>query len=114
MTKQEIMDGFGIEGPITFLEPSEVFNDCILGISADDKHIIYGYYNMCWALSEQNRKDWESEEHDGEPEPDFYWDAVDYIDYNILRFENLSYEDDRYPIVMYEIESIKDNAEESL
>ena len=57
MTKQEICEQFGIEDPVYFFEPEEVFNKGILGVSEDHKHIIYGYYTLAAALAENYEKD---------------------------------------------------------
>ena len=66
MTTAEILDKFSIEEPVYFFKPYEVFNKGILGVSEDNKHIIYGYYTLAAALAEDFEKDWNKENHEGE------------------------------------------------
>lgn len=106
MTKQEICERFGIEEPVLFLEPEEVFNKGILGVSEDKKHIIYGYYTLAAALAEDYEKEWNDKEHNDcdSPgcEPDFYNDAFEWLDYNTIRA--MPYENqDIVPIIIYEL-----------
>lgn len=46
MTKEQIIEAYGIEEPVLFFEPEEVFNKGILGVSEDHNHIIYGYWTL--------------------------------------------------------------------
>ena len=111
LTKFEktLYDSFGIEEPVLFFSPGEVFDKGILGVSEDHRHIIYGYWTLVEALAEDYRKEWESKEHkDCEGplslscEPDFYNDAMEWLDYNTIR--SLSYQDQECcPIIIYEL-----------
>ena len=103
MTKQEICEQFGIEDPVYFFEPEEVFNKGILGVSEDHKHIIYGYYTLATALAEDYEKEWNEKEHsEDEEKPDFLSDAFEWIDYNTIR--SLPYCDQEIvPIIIYEL-----------
>lgn len=85
MTTQEICDKYNIEEPIIFFEPSEVFNKGILGVTEDHKHVVYGYYTLAAALAEDYEQEWNNKEHNNDEEkPDFYSDAMEWIDYNTI------------------------------
>lgn len=110
MTKQEICEQFGIEDPVYFFEPEEVFNKGILGISEDHKHIIYGYYTLAAALAEDYEKEWFSTTYEDEKEfiedekPDFLSDAFEWIDTNTSpTAATLAMNKENYPIIIYEM-----------
>ena len=106
MDRKVFCDEFGIEEPVLFLDPPEVYDKGILGVSEDKKHIIYGYYTLAAALAEDYEKEWNDKEHNDcdslECEPDFLSDAFEWLDYNIIRA--MSYENqDIVPIIIYEL-----------
>ena len=103
MTTEDIIEYFGIEEPILFFKPEEVFNKGIIGITEDHCHIVYGYWELVTALAEDYERLWNKEEHSAEEEkPDFYTDAMEWLDINTIR--SLSYEDQEIcPIVIYEL-----------
>lgn len=103
MTKQEICEQFGIEDPVYFFEPEEVFNKGILGVSEDHRHIIYGYYTLVSALAEDNEKEWNKKKHKEDEEvPDFYFDAMEFIDKNTIG--TIPYlDEEKAPIIIYEM-----------
>lgn len=109
MTKQEICEQFGIEDPVYFFEPEEVFNKGILGISEDHRHIIYGYYTLATALAEDYEKEWnieyqETEGFIGDEKPDFLSDAFEWIDVNTSpTAATLAMNEENYPIIIYEM-----------
>ncbi len=108
MTKKQICEQFGIEDPVYFFEPEEVFNKGILGVSEDHKHIIYGYYTLATALAEDYEKEWNNEEHDDcdslECEPDFLSDAFGWIDTNTSPTADIiAMSEKNYPIIIYEL-----------
>ena len=110
MTKQEICEQFGIEDPVYFFEPEEVFNKGILGVSEDHKHIIYGYYTLATALAEDYEKEWEKTTYEdekefiGEERPDFMLDAFEWIDTNTSPTATmLELHEETYPIIIYEL-----------
>ena len=65
MTKEDIIEYFGIEEPILFFEPEVVFNKGIIGISEDHCHIIYGYWALVTALAEDYEKQWKTKNGGG-------------------------------------------------
>ena len=105
MTKQEICEQFGIEDPVYFFEPEEVFNKGILGVSEDHRHIIYGYYTLATALAEDYENGWHKKEHsEDEEEPDFMLDAFEWIDINTSpTAATLELHEENYPIIIYEM-----------
>ena len=105
MTKQEICEQFGIEDPVYFFEPEEVFNKGILGVSEDHKHIIYGYYTLAIALAEDYEKEWSEKKHsEDEEKPDFLSDAFEWIDVNTSpTAAMLAMNEENYPIIIYEL-----------
>ena len=105
MTKQEICEQFGIEDPVYFFDPEEVFNKGILGVSEDHKHIIYGYYTLATALAEDYEKEWHKKEHSEDEEtPDFLLDAFEWIDVNTSpTAAMLEMNEENYPIIIYEL-----------
>lgn len=105
MTKQEICEQFGIEDPVYFFDPEEVFNKGILGVSEDHKHIIYGYYTLATALAEDYEKEWNKKEHSEDEEtPDFLLDAFEWIDVNTSPTATmLEMHEENYPIIIYEL-----------
>lgn len=105
MTKQEICEQFGIEDPVYFFDPEEVFNKGILGVSEDHRHIIYGYYTLATALAEDYEKTWHKEEHKkDEEEPDFMLEAFEWIDTNTTpTADTIALHTDNYPIMIYEL-----------
>ena len=105
MTKQEICEQFGIEDPVYFFEPEEVFNKGILGVSEDHRHIIYGYYTLATALAEDYEKEWNEKEHSKDEEtPDFLLDAFEWIDVNTSPAATmLEMHEENYPIIIYEL-----------
>lgn len=85
MATQEICEKYNIEEPIIFFEPSDVFNKGILGVTEDHKHVVYGYYTLAAVLAEDYEKEWNKKEHGGsEEKPDFYFEAMEWIDYNTI------------------------------
>ena len=103
MTKQEICEQFEVEDSVIFFEPEEVFNKGILGISEDKHHLIYGYYTLATALAEDYEKEWNSKEHDEEEEkPDFYFDALEWLDVNTIPSTYYMI-NENYPIIIYEL-----------
>ena len=105
MTKKEICEQFGIEDPVYFFEPEEVFNNGILGVSEDHKHIIYGYYTLATALAEDYKNEWHEGKHsEDEEEPDFMLDAFEWIDVNSSpTAATLAMNEENYPIIIYEL-----------
>lgn len=104
MTKAEILDKFAIEEPVYFFEPYEVFNKGILGVSEDNKHIIYGYYALAASLAEDFEKDWNKENHEGEEKPDFWYDAFEWLDENVTPVAGvIESGEENYPIIIYEL-----------
>lgn len=103
MTKEDIVEYFGIEEPVLFFEPEVVFNKGIIGISEDHCHIIYGYWALVTALAEDYEKQWKTKNGGGQEEPpDFYNDAMEWIDYNTIRSLPY-YSNENCPIVIYEL-----------
>ena len=101
MTKEEICEVYGIEEPVVFLEPHEVYGKGILGVTEDHCHIIYGYYALISALAEDYEKQWIKDGSKGE-KPDFEMDAVEWIDYNTIRGINATSMENE-PIIMIEL-----------
>lgn len=105
--EKSLCGSFGIDEPVLFFTPGEVFDKGILGVSEDHKHIIYGYWALVEALAEDYRKEWESKDHSdcNDPmgcEPDFYNDAMEWLDYNTIR--SLPYQNQEIcPIIIYEL-----------
>ena len=103
MTKEEICEFYNIEEPVIFFEPEEVFNKGILGISEDKKHIIYGYWSLVAALAEDYENEWNNKEHkEDEEKPDFYTDAIEWIDVNTIPSTYYMI-NENYPIIIYEL-----------
>ena len=104
MTREEIVDMFAIEEPVYFFEPEELFNKGILGVSEDNKHIIYGYYSLAAVLAEDFEKDWKKEDHKGEEKPDFWYDAFEWLDENVTQVAGtIESGEENYPIIIYEL-----------
>ena len=101
MTRDEIIDYLNIEEPVLFLDPPEVYDKGILGISEDHCHLIYGYWALVTALAEDYEKEWVKNGSEGE-KPDFYNDAMEWIDYNTIRSLPY-YSNENCPIVIYEL-----------
>lgn len=103
MTREEIIDKLGIEEPVVFFDPPEVYDKGILGISEDHCHLIYGYFTLASVLAEDYKKEWESKEHKEDEEiPDFYSDACEWLDYNTIRSVPYTHSEN-YPIIIYEL-----------
>lgn len=101
MIKEEIIEKYDLEDGVIFFEPCETFDNGILGVTEDRKHIVYGYNNLVCALANDFEREWVSHEYEGE-KPDFYSDACEWVDYNTIR--SLSYLDSEYrPIIIYEL-----------
>jgi len=106
-TKEDIVEIFDLEDGVIFLEPCEVFNDGILGVTDDKKHLVYGYSTLLSSLAESYEKEYyelsKGDECGPGCEPDFYSDAAEWIDYNTVR--SLPYmEEEHRPIIIYELE----------
>ena len=65
MTKEDIVEYFGIEEPVLFFKPEAVFNKGIIGISEDHCHIIYGYWALVTALAEDYEEQWKTKNGGG-------------------------------------------------
>lgn len=110
-TKDEITEIFDLEDGTIFLEPCEVFNNGILGVTEDKKHIVYGYNTLLASLAESYEEEYSSKCDEQENclpdcEPDFYNDAAEWIDYNTIR--SLPYMDAEHkPIIIYELNDDK-------
>lgn len=105
MTEEEIRDHFDVEDnqPLDFFEPQDVFNEGILGITEDHKHVVYGYYTLAAALAESFEKDWNKENHsEDEEKPDFYDEAFDWIDTNTIQYMTYMNKE-TCPIMIYEV-----------
>ena len=103
MTRQEICEHYNLEEPIIFFDPEEVFDKGILGVSEDKRHVIYGYYTLAAAIAEDNEKEWNEKKHkEGEEVPDFYFDALEFIDKNTIG--TIPYlDEEKAPIIIYEM-----------
>lgn len=103
MTRKEICEHYNLEEPIIFFDPEEVFDKGILGVSEDKHHVIYGYYALASALAEDNEKEWNKKEHKEDEEvPDFYFDAMEFIDKNTIG--TITYlDEEKAPIIIYEL-----------
>lgn len=106
MTKQEICEQFGIEDPVFFFEPEEVFNKGILGVSEDHRHIIYGYYTLATALAEDYENEWHKKRNILKMKKNriFMSDAFEWIDINTSpTAATLELHEENYPIIIYEM-----------
>jgi hypothetical protein len=105
MTREEIIEQLGIDEPVYFFDPAEVYDKGILGISEDHKHIIYGYYTLATAIAEDFEKTWRKKEHEkDEEEPDFMLEAFEWIDANTTpTADTIALHADNYPIMIYEL-----------
>lgn len=103
MDRKVFCDEFGIEEPILFLDPPEVYDKGILGVSEDHRHIVYGYWKLVDTLAEDFKKEWHNNDHpDDEEVPDFAVEAIEWLDTNTIR--SLPYQDQEVcPIIIYEI-----------
>lgn len=101
-TRREfIAQNYG-EDLIVFENPS--FDSAIVGVTHDDR-VIYDYDKMIESLmADESFKD-----KDGTLLS--YDDAVDWIEFNTLR--SIPYAGDRAPVVMYNLEDVFDDEDES-
>lgn len=100
MTKLEICELLKIEDPIFFFELEDLFNKGIIGVSEDNKHVIYGCYKLADALAEYYKQ----EDSDSKSERDYYSEAWDYIDSNVIpTADRLAVKEENFPIVICEL-----------
>ena len=101
---KDIIDEWHIDEETIILEPQDVFNEGIIGVSEDKNHLIYSYQKLTDSLAESYEKEfYENNKEPNEDEiPDFVQDACEWLDYNTIRA--LPYMDSEHcPIIMYEI-----------
>lgn len=111
MTIEEFMERNGIESENDmpqYLEPWDTFSGGIIGLTDDNKHIIYGYYKLADALASQYEADWRKNNPNKEPSEDdddcdFYTQAIEWIDYNTLG-SMVSLKNEFRPFVITEME----------
>lgn len=105
MTTDEICERFHIEKEVYFLEPSELFNKGIIGVSEDSKHIVYGFYTLAEVLADFYKEE-QLRTDPGKPyeDTDFYSDAIDYLEINTVpTVDRLAMNEECYPIIVCEI-----------
>lgn len=87
MTREELKEACALERVTAFLEPAEIFDKGIIGITPDCFHVIYNYEKLVEAFMES--EGWTEEE------------AREWIDYNTL--PGLPLLGEGYPIMMFPI-----------
>ena len=86
------------------LEPREDFNGGIIGITEDKQHLIYSYEKLAESLATSyERQFYKDNPNPSEDEiPDFYQDAIEWIDCNTIR--TIPYlKKEHAPIIIYEV-----------
>lgn len=72
-----------------YFEPENVFNNGIIGVSEDQKHLVYSYDKLVEALKE-SEPSWSTE------------DAIEWLEYNTIR--TIPYLGENRPIIVYPID----------
>lgn len=73
MSFEELYDFGFVDDEAVVLEPREIFNKALVGVSVDGCHLIYDYGLAAEALKAANSDDFDLQ------------DARDYLEYNTLR-----------------------------
>ena len=96
----DLMKELEVEDGTIFLEPREVYDKGIMGVTDDKCHVVYGYYKLAKALADSYKESIKAEKSDDE----WYDMAFEWLDYNTIR--GIPYMDkDHRPIVVYEYQA---------
>lgn len=98
MDKEEFIKTNNIEDGTIILEPFEIFSKGIIGINSERNKLYYSYEALAEALAEDYRKEYEESDKTYD-EPDFLFEAYEWIDYNTIR--SLDYMGENKPIIVY-------------
>lgn len=107
MTKEEFLKQYETEEDTMIFEPWEYFCDSIIGITENHCQIIYSYEGMIQSLAKSYEKEYYEQntdkKYDSNLFSDFLLQAVEWIEYNVIR--SLPYWNAEFrPIIMLDVE----------
>ena len=94
----DFIEEWGIEEGTIILEPQDIYNEGIVGVTEDKCHLVYSLNKIVESLANSYEKENKNND-DGREYHDYYMEACEWVDYNLIR--SYLYMDKEFALVLF-------------